>query len=257
MSAPAFLNPAGGVRYHLRAFRYGAKLWQPFRWALGEWLLGWEPPERTLVLLGPSGGYCLQPFLFERFERVVCLEPDPVARFVFQRRLSRAPLERRPVLELVAEDHLLEDPERLLRLLERLGESAVLFSNVLGQLRVLLGVTEREAPELVRVHAAVARAIEGRSWVSFHDRLSGELRLDFAQPLVADGRLSDAEVLEHLYAQPGETDPAPLGLTDHLTAGLFPSELPHAYFAWELEPGLFHAIEAVRAVRATPEPAST
>lgn len=254
MSSSALLNPAGGLRYHLRAWRHGARLWQPFRWALGEWLLGWEPPERTLVLIGPSAGYCLQPFLFERFEHVVCLEPDPVARFLFARRLLRAPLERRPTLELVAEDHLLREPERLLRLLERLGESAVLFSNVLGQLRVLLEVTDLEAPELVRVHAVVRQSIAGRSWVSFHDRVSGELRLDFAQPLVADGRLSDAEVLEHLYEQPGETDVARVGLVDHLTAGLFPTELPHAYFAWELEPGWFHAIEAVRAVRAAPEP---
>ena len=69
LSAGALFNPAGGLRYHLRAYRHSARLWQPFRWTLGEWLLGWRPPETTLALFGPSGGYCLQPFLLERFAR--------------------------------------------------------------------------------------------------------------------------------------------------------------------------------------------
>src|SRR6185369_11877942 len=68
-------NAAGGINYHLRARRYAKKLWEPFRWSIGEWLLGWAPPERNLLLVGPSAGYNLQPFLFERFERVIVLEP--------------------------------------------------------------------------------------------------------------------------------------------------------------------------------------
>ena len=110
------INPAGGLRYHLRAARYSRALWEPFRWALGQWLLAWEPPEKNLVLVGPSAGYNLQPFLFERFERLVCLEPDPLARALFARRLRKAPLETRPKLEFVSDDHLLANPERLLRI---------------------------------------------------------------------------------------------------------------------------------------------
>ena len=140
MNPRGLLNPAGGLRYHLRAFRFRSREWQPFRWDIGEWLLGWQPKETSLLLVGPSAGYCLQPFLFERFERVICLEPDPVARYLFKRALTRAPLQPKPKLEFIAEDHLVRFPERLPELVERLSDVCLLFSNVLGQLRVLLRV---------------------------------------------------------------------------------------------------------------------
>jgi hypothetical protein len=251
MSGPAFLNPAGGLRYHLRALRYSQKLWQPFRWALGEWLLEWQPPETTLLLVGPSGGYNLQPFLFERFQRVVCLEPDPLARALFARRLAKAPLDARPKLEFVSEDHLLQQPERLLELLEGLGSACVLFSNVLGQLRALLEVASSDAPELVRVRDGVHAALVGRSWASFHDRVSGFARPTFDGVVLTEARLSDEEVVASAYENSiSATQLANTELLDHLTEGFFPENLPHAYFVWELGPGLFHLIEGVCSVSA-------
>src|SRR6187399_751565 len=168
-------NPAGGVRYHWRALRHAPRLWKPFRWPLGEWLLRWETTEPTLLLVGPSAGYNLQPFLLERFRRVVVLEPDPVARWLLGRRLAKVPLDPRPTLEFIAEDQLVFHPERLAPLLERLGPTAVLFCNVIGQLRHLLGAEDTESPAFVAVRAAVQAATVGRSWASFHDRVSGSL----------------------------------------------------------------------------------
>jgi hypothetical protein len=247
VSAAAWLNPAGGLRYHLRAYRFQRQLWQPFRWGLGEWLLGWQPPEKTLVLVGPSGGYCLQPFILERFERVICLEPDPVARAVFRRRISRAPLEHRPELGFITDDRLVEHPERLVALLEEVGDAAILFSNVIGQLKVLLGVSDRNAPEIVRAREAVREAIRGRSFASFHDRVSGRLRLDLDPPLLVDRRITDEEILTELYGVTGlGASLEAAELLDHLTEGTFPDDLPHAYFVWELIPGTFHLIEGVR-----------
>jgi hypothetical protein len=254
MNGPAFLNPAGGLRYHLRALRHSRSLWQPFRWALGEWLLDWRPPETTLLLVGPSGGYNLQPFLFERFQRVVCLEPDPVARAVFARRLAKAPLDARPKLEFVSDDYLLQHPERLLELLEGLGSACVLFSNVLGQLRALLQVASSDAPELVRVREGVHEALVGRSWASFHDRVSGFARPTFDGVVIADARLTDDEVIAAAYEDSvTATQLANTELLDHLTEGFFPANLPHAYFVWELGPGLFHLIEGVCSARAKAE----
>lgn len=244
MSTAAWLNPAGGLRYHLLAYRFGRRVWQGFRWGLGEWLLGWQPPEKTLVLVGPSGGYCLQPFVLERFERVVCLEPDPVARAVFRYRLSRAPLEKRPELRFISDDRLVHHPERLGALLEELGDAAILFSNVIGQLKVLLGVTDAKAPELLRAKQAVKQAIGGRSFASFHDRVSGKLRVDLDPPAFVERRLTDEEILTELYGVEGSLESATL--VDHLTEGIFPDDLPHAYFVWELAPGTFHLIEGVR-----------
>jgi hypothetical protein len=245
------MNPAGGLRYHLRARRHAATLWQPFRWALGEWLLGWEPPEKTLALFGPSGGYCLQPFLFERFEQVVCFEPDPIAFAIFRRRIQKAPLERRPRLERVSEDHLVLYPERLGPRLEALGQPAILFSNLLGQIPMLLAAAEQQPARIEGVRAAVLAATAERSFASFHDRVSGEEKPQFEQPLVADGRLSDRELLDFLYQSHDVPSIAESGLLDHGSAGYFPEELPCAYFYWELEPELFHLIEAVRSNRAS------
>ena len=251
MGESVLLNPAGGLRYHLRAARYSRKLWQPFRWAIGEWLLDWQPPEKTLVLVGPSAGYNLQPFLFERFERVVALEPDPVARFLFKRRLAAAPLEKRPELEMIAEDHLLHHPERLQALL-RERQACVLFSNVIGQLSVLLGTNHAEDEVFAKVRAAVAALLPEHSWASFHDRFSGSLRPTLEGTLRSDTRASDTELLDALYGGSGNDEPnvKPSELIDHLTQGFFPEELAHAYFCWELEPGVFHVIEGVKSVRA-------
>jgi hypothetical protein len=244
-------NRGGGVNYHLRARHYAKKLWEPFRWALGEWLLAWHPPEKNLVLVGPSAGYNLQPFLFERFERVIVLEPDPVARWLFQRRLARAPLQPRPRVEPIGEDHFVHHPERLLPLLERNQPCALLFSNVVGQLSALL---DRETPDeqIQIVRRAVREALAGRSWASFHDRVSGPLPPNVEGMVRAPRRWSDEEVLARAY----DSSPGPLGgervgaaieLVDHYTEGFFPEALPHAYFRWELGPGVYHLIEAVAA----------
>jgi len=249
LSLAALMNPAGGLRYHLRARRYAEHLWQPFRWALGEWLLGWQPPEPTLLLFGPSGGYNLQPFLFERFEHVVCFEPDPLAFAVLARRLKRAPLERRPRVERVAEDHLVAHPERLAPRIEGAGRAALLFSNLIGQLPVLAYDAGLDDAAFERTREAVSAAIAGRSYASFHDRASGEVRLDFAQPLVAGTRLSEREILDSIYNASDERSFESLGLTDHHSGGFFPEQQAHAYFTWELEPGLFHLIEGVRSTR--------
>jgi len=241
----SWLNDAGGLRYHARAFRYSKELWQPFRWTLGEWLLGFQPKARTLLLVGPSGGYCIQPFVFERYERIVCLEPDPIARWVFKRKLRQAPLERQPLLEFIAEDHLIQHPEKLPRLVENLGDTALMFSNIVGQACVLLGVDE-DGPALGAVRAAVQETISGRAWASFHDRVSGYLRPSFEQPFWCETRMTDEELTQHLFeGSQGSTGGPPLALTCHLTDGFFPEALPHSYFNWELEPGAFHVIEGV------------
>jgi hypothetical protein len=227
-------------------------LWAPFRWHLGEWLYGWDPPEPKLVVVGPSAGWCIQPFFFERFEEVLCLEPDSIAHFLFRRRLERAPLDRRPKLRFEASDHLLADPGRLLGLLEREGPTALLFSNVIGQIRVLLGNQSEEDEPFRAVRAGVRSALSGRSWASFHDRVSGKPEPALAGAFTNEQRLDDAEIIELFYpvlegSRARAIEAGGRGdLLDHLTAGFFPAELPHTYFSWQLLPGLFHLVEATR-----------
>ena len=248
------MNPAGGLRYHARGFRYAKTLWYDFRFALAEWLYAWQPPERRLVLVGPSAGYCFQPFFFERFEEVLCLEPDPVARALFSFRLRRAPLETQPRLRFEAADLLLGDPERFRARLEAEGDVAVLFSNIVGQFRVLLGAASAHDERLARLREAILPAIGARSYASFHDRVSGALVPVLDGAAIFDRRLDDREVVEQFYA--AEDDPDAMirddgsaPLLDHLTAGFFPQERPHAYFSWQLMPGIHHLIEATARAR--------
>ena len=63
-------NPTGGLVYHWRALRYRNSLWAPFRQAISRHLDAWDPPEKELVVLGPSAGYTLPPDFLERFDRL-------------------------------------------------------------------------------------------------------------------------------------------------------------------------------------------
>jgi hypothetical protein len=246
MNLAMLMNPAGGLRYHLRALRFKNREWQPFRWNIGEWLLGWQPPEATLLVVGPSAGYCLQPFFFERFQRIVCLEPDPLACLLFKRQLRHAPLDRQPGLEFIAADHLVSRPELLPKLLESMPDTALLFSNVLGQLRALLGVGDSALPAFQRVKLAIEQSIQGRSWASFHDRVSGYVSPAEKNPITSETRLTNDEIIAELYdVNESHLDLRQRELVDHMTEGLLPSQLPHTYFSWEIEPGRFHIIEAV------------
>jgi hypothetical protein len=253
--SPTWLNPAGGLRYHARGFRHAESLWAPFRWYLGEWLYGWQPPERKLVVVGASAGWCIQPFFFERFDEVLCLEPDPLAHYLFRRRILRAPLDARPRLRFEASDHLLARPARLLELLEREGEAALLFSNIVGQIRVLLGNESADEPAFAAVREAIGSALAGRSWASFHDRVSGNPEPALAASYVSDARLEDAEILDLFYpvleghAARAIDRGGRRELLDHLTAGFFPADRRHDYFKWELLPGLFHLVEATRSTK--------
>jgi hypothetical protein len=177
----------------------------------------------------------------------VVLEPDPIARWLFRRRLARAPLDRQPRLEFISSDHLVRYPERLVPLLERLGRAALLFSNVLGQIVPLL---DGDAPDeqLARVKSAVRGAQRDRSFASFHDRVSGPFPPNVEGAVTSPRRWSDADVLKQAY-DASEDAATVVELDDHYTDGFFPEELPHSYFRWEFEPGQYHLIEAVATVR--------
>jgi hypothetical protein len=174
-----------------------------------------------------------------------------VARFLFARRLQKAPFEHRPRVRFESRDLILGDPARFRTFLDELGGAAVLFSNFLGQLRVLLRVSGPD-PRLDEAKRAIAQALAGRSWASFHDRVSGALSPDGREPLDAPRRLTDDEVTEGVFGgQELASQAGPLigpggdrPLLDHLTHGIFPCEQPYRYFVWELEPGQFHLIEA-------------
>jgi hypothetical protein len=234
------VNRAGGPFYHLRALRAARTRWPPFRDALGALLEELLGSARSIVLVGPSAGYCIPDHFLARFESAVALEPDPLARLMLARRLRRLGVRS---LELIGEDQLVgpltDGRPGLDALLDASPGRAVLFCNVLGQVRFLLperdfgkwqsGWTQRIAPRL-----------DGRPWASFHDRVSAPVPPTSPMPCRSAHRLSDAEIGSLYAGRRGRVE-----LYDHLTEGLFPRSLPHSYFHWELEPGAHHLVEAV------------
>lgn len=233
----ALLNPAGGVRYHLRAQRFRPQLWAAFRASLEHWFEAWHPPAKRLAIVGPSGGYCLPLELVTRFDEVVCYEPDPIARFVLARRLRALPGERK--LTWVTNDVWVEPVLRgdgprsgWLR-----PDTALLFSNFIGQLMFLVEDT-RWSDYQAKWRERVLPLLETLPWASFHDRLSGTIEPSIATPASAK-RLNDSQLLKWY----GSHDTGEL--LDHASNELLPVGERYGYFHWPLTPDQHHLIEAV------------
>lgn len=233
-------NPAGGIRYHYRAWRGREREWLPFRESLEVWLSSWQPPASTLVIIGPSGGYCLPLRAIAHFRRFVIFEPDALARFILRRRLQRA-LPDRPIT-WVAHDAWVQPllhggsiPTQLFG-----NHSALLFSNVIGQLPYMLSDSDypgwRDA-----WRASVWPLLERMPWASFHDRVSGESAP--ARPFPGGReRLSDAQI--HALYEPASPD-GHVELIDHGSQELLPPGRSYCYFHWPLTRHMHHLIEGV------------
>ena len=231
-------DPTGGLFYHLAALRYRKSHWRPFLSRVDEWLTSWNPREKTLVVFGPSAGWTLPKSFLARFDRIVAVEPDPLARFLFARRIGRSAR-----IEFCSRTDLLPwlradvSGEPLAEFLRETGPAAVLFSNLLGQVPLLLAPETFEARKK-KASESFARALAGRNWASYHDLVSSERE---PEPSPLDrGFDSDIETLA------GEIFPAGAEISDHETAWI--SKGCRAELAkWRLRPGAWHVIAFVTA----------
>jgi hypothetical protein len=240
----AAFNPAGGIRYHLRARRHRDRAWAPFRAALDDWMACWEPDRRTLAIVGPSGGHCLPSCVATRFDRLLCFEPDPTARPIFASRLrslagdaDREP----PHVTWIADDAwiapVLDGSGVPSHLIEAEG-AALLFTNFLGQVSFLVP-DERWMAFRAAWRASLWPLLERVPWASFHDRVSGEIVPRLGDRVRTSKPLTDDEIVA-LYGddQDGE-------LLDHRTDDLLPRGATYAYFDWPIVPGRHHLVEGV------------
>jgi hypothetical protein len=237
----AWINPAGGLRYHARAL-FGARLWAPFQHALNAWLSSRELSAERVLLVGPSAAHCISDGFLSRFSQVTALEPDPVAGFLLLRRLRRLGIQARVDRSDQLLRPLLDGTNGLAESLRSDPELAVVFCNVLGQTRFLVE-DEEHSRFKAAFRARIIPQLERRAWLSFHDRLSGALAPEFSQPFAAPARLTDAEVLRELYR--ADSARASADLLDHGSDDFFPSERPHTYFSWQIDRERYHLIEAV------------
>lgn len=103
------ITASGGIVYHARAARGLIKLlnplgsWNPTRRHVSSWVRGWVELHKfkTLILVGPSAAYLINENLWSEIEQLIVVEPDRLARWIFNQRFSVSHLkwfERRDLL---------------------------------------------------------------------------------------------------------------------------------------------------------------
>lgn len=226
---------SGGIPYHLTALRYRRHLWRPFITTVNDWLCReWRPQARDLLLFGSSAGWTLEERFLARFDRIVAIEPDPLAGLLLRRRFPRQDV------EVVRRADLLPwfqvSPKAFSDFLGERSGAAVLFSNVLGQLGLL---KTRMTTPADSARAEFWRGLDGREWASYHDVLSSNHAGPFApaRPMPeGHERISD-------YA--GEFFPEGSTAIDHETLWLTKDRRWLA-IPWRLRPRQSHLIGCVR-----------
>lgn len=218
----AILNPAGGLVYHLRAMR-SSDQWRDYRSHVRRFLTAWNPPTTEILLVGPSAGYSLPKGWLKTFNHVVGLEVDPAARMLFDRRHSL----KTQWIKTASFD---ADLSSFGTVLEEFPNAAVLFCNFLGQLPVLYPDADLES-----LHSELRTMLAGRTWASYHDRLSGDFGVADREQFYFES--PDATQLASDWGLTGE-------LMDHETAVLS-AGLPCRVFPWRLTAQATHLIEAV------------
>jgi hypothetical protein len=219
------LHPSGGLGYHLRAWRH-RRLWAPFHAVVAQWLAGWQPAARRLVLVGPSAGYALPRAFLAGFTHIHVLEPDPVARWLLTRRFAGMPL-------TFDAGRWFARPHGGAELAARHADAAFLFCNLLGQ--ELVG--QPRGHDRARWLTALAQALQGRPWASWHELVSTGTCPGVTSAVGWYGPACLEDVLALFWPQGGE-----LALIDHATFGMMPA-WPRQYALWRLSPARWHVIE--------------
>ncbi|MCM0043979.1 MAG: hypothetical protein NBV65_05040 [Burkholderiaceae bacterium] len=240
----ALRDTTGGLRWHWRAF-VRLRRWRDTTRAIADWLDGTQPAHRELLLIGGSAGWMMSGRWLQRFDRIVLVDIDPHAAWLFRLNHGRRLRASGTRLAFVQADGL----ARLESLLAAHPQASVFFDNVLGQHLYRVGDLEVAERELDALGARLA----GRDWGSVHDLFSGPVdpaklpasplaRFDAlrdAGGLAVDG-LRDTPLHLKLLAQVGGAG----DWMDHLTSGVFPPGTYSRLIAWPFLPTYAHWLQA-------------
>ena len=245
MPASSLISASGGLLWHAKAILRYRSLWSDFTNRIERFLLDWKadmalgpgPQPKGLLLLGPSGGWCLPTKGFvDAFSEEIAVDPDPAARAIFRRRFKPNDTQPAHTGGALSLTWVASTFERVLpALLIRHPHHAVLFCNVLGQLRYQDKKTlERIEFELGQIKLTLA----GRHWASFHDRISGEAKSTNLQELefFSASTVTTNELAKRV-AKGGEW-------LDHLTESVLPAQAARRFMAWPIGQERIHWIEA-------------
>jgi len=241
----ALISESGGLLWHAKALLRHRGLWSDFSNRVDRFLSDWRaelefgggPRPTGLILLGPSGGWCLPAKGFiDAFSEVIAVDPDPAARAIFKRRFKPSASQPTQAAGAFSQTWVASTFERVLpALLVRHPHHAVLFCNVLGQLRYQDKKTlERIEFELGQIKLMLA----GRHWASFHDRISGETAsADLHELEFFSAAAVTTDALAKRAARGGQW-------LDHLTESVLPADTARRFMAWPISRKRLHWIEA-------------
>jgi hypothetical protein len=217
---------SGGFFYHLRALRYKKRLWSGHLDSTAKFLAEWNPQAKSILLIGPSGGYSIPRGWLERFDTVIAYEPDPIARFIFEWRHGVKPrwIQRR---------FPFHSPDPFRRVPDSVG--AILFCNILGQIVI-------PRPESFASH--LQKGLEGREWASYHDALSGS-RIEFDLEEVRKERAPVNQMKTWVWVQ--DRSRRLVEVNAHTAPEVFEAwkGLSFSYWQWKIIPDYCHLIEGV------------
>ena len=233
----SWLNPSGGLKYHLKALRFRRKYWQHHTFATRQWLDQWQPQSQHLVLLGPSAGYSISPSFLKKFQQITAIDPDPLSAQLFRLRTPQIKVQWSRQNYLFRNDKFLW-PEGLLYLREEYPESAVLFCNLLGHLPLLVRPNQDLMAKWL-LHWQVF--LQNGEWASYHDLWSSPATLPPKSWPSSSASEDLAISVRHFTATPGACT-----VYDHMTKNLFPKNAERSQWLWQIEPGQVHCVEGVR-----------
>lgn len=227
------VGSTGGLGWHLRALRYRRSLWANYLGHTAQFLQDWssqslKPAQVSeLIIVGASAGWSLPPQWLRGFSSIVLIDPDPLASWLFKRNHPLQASQTRQWLRQTFESAL---PECL----AARPQAAVLFNNLLGQLRLVspdLDATEHQL-------AQIKTLLVDRHWASFHDRLSGDWAQaqQSATTLRSKGAVSNDQLAKS-FGRGGEW-------LDHLTDQVLPVDTPRVLYPWRITPDRLHVVEA-------------
>lgn len=235
-------SPTGGLGYHLAAKLYGNSYWRPFRCQIANWIKPRLTAAHRLIMLGPSGGYCLPQDIATHYPDILCIDPDPIARIFFMKRMRAG---RNSHIRWLHDDifgsHFFDRLNKLSY--GRPKDTQIIFCNLLGQLPAEW--IRKQGWSEDQVHnffSDFEHELQSYNWISFHDRLSGEGVPLKANHVSSPRKLTMGELVATFQVPEGTT------CQDHLTENLGRMDAPHDYFVWQMNRREFQIVEAIHHV---------
>lgn len=234
------MNRTGGLLWHWRAWQRQSQ-WQGACDDIGQWLGQVQPVRRELLIIGASAGWMMPVRWLQGFKKITTFDIDSWAAPLFRWRHGRQLQASGTELTCCTSDALTP----LDAVLRAHPQAAVLFDNVLGQLRFQQPSIDLASAQIDKI----SRSMRAREWGSVHDAYSGPVypaslaaRALRGHPSVRVAHPSPAQNPE--IAQFSAQFNARGDWLDHLTANLFPSGTTVHHIAWPYAPNYSHWLQA-------------